>query len=66
MSDICFMTACELAAMIRSKKISCREVMQAHLDQIERVNPKVNAIITLLPERALDDAAAAVRVAGGA
>ena len=59
MSDICFTTACDLVAQIRSKKISCHEVMQAHLDQIERVNPKVNAIITLLPERALADATAA-------
>jgi amidase len=30
--------------------------MEAHLAQIERVNPKVNAIVTLLPERALEHA----------
>jgi amidase len=28
-------------------------VMEAHLTQIERVNPQVNAIVTLLPERAI-------------
>ena len=33
--------------------------MEAHLTQIERVNPKVNAIITLLPEQAMDGAKAA-------
>ncbi len=33
--------------------------MAAHLDQIERVNPAVNAIVTLLPERAMEGAAAA-------
>jgi amidase len=33
--------------------------MQAHLAQIERVNPRVNAIVTLLPERALEAARAA-------
>ena len=61
MSDaaLCFRDAVDLAAMIRNREVSCREVMQAHLDQIERVNPQVNAIITLLPERALEDAAKA-------
>jgi amidase len=48
--EICFMRARDLAAMIRGKKISSREVMQAHLKQIARVNPKVNAIVTLVPE----------------
>jgi amidase len=49
-NEICFMRARDLAAMIREKKISSREVMQAHLKQIARVNPKVNAIVTLVPE----------------
>lgn len=48
--DICFQRATDLAAMIRAKKLSASEVMQAHLRQIARVNPKVNAIVTLLPE----------------
>jgi amidase len=41
-NEICFIRATDLAAMIREKKLSAREVMQAHLRQIERVNPKVN------------------------
>src|SRR5712671_176552 len=49
-AEICFMRATELAAMIREKKLSAREVMEAHLRQIERVNPKVNAIVTLVDE----------------
>src|SRR5690349_17893042 len=49
-NGICFMQARDLAAMIRGQKISSREVMQAHLKQIARVNPKVNAIVTLVPE----------------
>jgi len=49
-SAICFFPARDLAAMIRGQKISSREVMQAHLKQIARVNPKVNAIVTLVPE----------------
>ena len=45
--------------MIRSKQVSAREVMAAHLAQIERINPKVNAIVTLVAERAMADAARA-------
>src|SRR5258708_21766669 len=48
--EICFMRVTDLAAMLREKKLSAREVMQAHLRQIERVNPKVNAIVTLVDE----------------
>src|SRR5216684_1902219 len=52
-SEICFMSARQMADLIRQKKLSAREVMQAHLKQIERVNPKVNAIVTLVPEEQL-------------
>lgn len=47
----------ELAALIREREVSVREVMAAHLEQIERVNPKVNAICTLLSEEAMAQAA---------
>ncbi|MHA4807801.1 amidase [Flavitalea flava] len=49
-SDVCYMKAVEMAALLRTKKISAREVMQAHLKQIAKVNSKVNAIVTLVPE----------------
>src|SRR6266702_6602127 len=49
-NEICFMTARQMADLIRQKKLSSREVMQAHLKQIARVNSKVNAIVTLVPE----------------
>ena len=52
-------TAVELAGRIRRKDVSAREVMTAHLDRIGHVNPKVNAIVTLVAERALADAARA-------
>src|ERR671924_2249175 len=55
-TDICFLTATELARRIRVKDLSAREVMEAHLAQIDRVNPKVNAIVTLLPELAMAQA----------
>ncbi len=51
--ETCFLGAAELAAQIRAKKISVREVMSAHLRQIERVNSQLNAIVTLLPETGL-------------
>ena len=54
-SEICFMTATEMARRIRTKDLSCREVMEAHLTQIDRVNPIVNAIVTQIsPEKALN------------
>lgn len=55
-SDICFLTAVEMAGLIRRKKLSASEVMAAHLKQIERVNPKVNAIVTLIAEQARERA----------
>ena len=58
-TDLCFLTACELTQRIRAKQISATEVMQAHLAQIDRVNPQVNAIVTYHPERALAAANAA-------
>ncbi len=58
-SSICFMSAVEMARLIRAKKLSAREVHEAHLKQIERVNPKVNAIVTLVADMARDAAAKA-------
>ncbi len=57
--DLCFTTATELARLLREKKVSAKEVMEAHLAQIDRINPKVNAIVTLLAEQAMNQASAA-------
>ena len=53
------MSAVEMAGLIRAKKLSAREALEAHLKQIERVNPRVNAIVTLVPEMAAVAAAKA-------
>ena len=53
MTDLCFTPAAKLARLLRARKLSASELMQAFIAQIERVNPKVNAIVTFLPERAL-------------
>src|SRR5690349_11948945 len=59
-NEICFMRAVDLLDALRQKKISAREVMQAHLAQIRHVNSKVNAMVTMVPEdRLLAQAAAA-------
>jgi amidase len=55
-NDLCHLDATELAVLIRSKQVSAREVMAAHLARIERINPAVNAIVTLVAERAMRDA----------
>ena len=57
--ELCELTAIELASRIRRKQVSAREVMAAHLARIERVNPRVNAIVTLVAARATASALAA-------
>jgi amidase len=51
--EICFLRAVDILDAMRKKKLSAREVMQAHLKQISRVNARVNAIVTLVPEEQL-------------
>jgi amidase len=55
-NDLCFLGACEQEQLIRSKKISVTQLITAHLDQVERFNPTLNAIVTLTPETALQSA----------
>ena len=58
-SELCALSAVELAARLRRKDVSAREVLEAHLARIEQVNPQVNAIVTLVADRARADAARA-------
>jgi amidase len=66
--EICGMTAVELAAAIKRRDLSVRDVVAAFLDRIEAVNPKVNAIVSLRDRTdILRDADVADRhLAGGA
>jgi aspartyl-tRNA(Asn)/glutamyl-tRNA(Gln) amidotransferase subunit A len=57
--DLCWLSALELAAQIRAKKISPVEVVDAVLARIERVNPILNAFCTLTADEARDAAQAA-------
>lgn len=46
----------DLAEAIRRRELSCVEVAQAHLDQIEQHNPALNAMVTLTPDLGLEQA----------
>jgi amidase len=59
MTDLIFEPATALRALLVERRISARELLAAHLAQIERVNPSVNAIVTMVPERAIAAAEAA-------
>jgi amidase len=57
--ELVFLEATVQAALVAARQISAVELVQAHLTQIERVNPTVNAICTLVAEQALHAAQAA-------
>src|ERR1700753_4105303 len=57
-TDLTYSDATRLAELIRNRKITSVEVVQAHLDRIDAVNPKINAIVTWA-DGALDAAVAA-------
>ncbi len=60
-NDIIFSDATKLAELVRTKQVSPVEVVQAHLERIAAVNPKINAIVTLA-----DDALKAAKAAEAA
>ena len=55
-TEICFLPAVKIAKLIKTKQLSCRELMEIQLQQIEKVNSKVNAVVTLLDEKGIKDA----------
>src|SRR5215470_11662593 len=54
MSDerLCWLPATALSGMYRSKEVSPTEVVDAVLDRLERVNPDINAFVTVLADQA--------------
>jgi amidase len=58
-NELHYLSATELSRLIRDREVSAAEVMRAHLERIEEVNPRVNAIVTLVAEQAMDAAEAA-------
>jgi amidase len=64
MNDLSLQSISFLAAQIAARKVSPVEVLQAHLNRIKRINPQLNAIVTLAPdalERAKETEAAVSR-----
>lgn len=59
MTDLTFLPAFEMAALVRRREISPRELVTAHLDRIDRLNPSLNALIHVDHEGALRSADAA-------
>jgi amidase len=62
--ELCFTPAKTLVRMLHARKLSASELVQAFIAQVERVNPKVNAIVTFTPEAALKQAKALDRKKG--
>src|SRR5688500_15752801 len=50
MRELCLLSARELVRLIQTRQISAREVMAAHLDRINRLNPAINAVVAKLPD----------------
>ena len=59
MRDLTFLPAVTLAQQIREKKVSAIEVAEAHLQKIEKLNPKLNAFVEVDAERVRREACAA-------
>jgi Asp-tRNA(Asn)/Glu-tRNA(Gln) amidotransferase A subunit family amidase len=59
LSDLVFMSLCEMADGVRTGRISSTEIVEAHIAHIEQVNPRLNAYIHTDFERARADAKAA-------
>ena len=51
--EITALDACRLSAAIHRREVSAREVMQAYLARIDVLNPKVNALVGMLPHDSL-------------
>lgn len=66
-TDLCYTPALELAAMIRERQLSPVELLDALLDRIEEINPRINAYCTLAADsaRVAARAAEAVVMSGG-
>ena len=54
--DLCFLSIAELSSLIRARTISPAEVTEAHLARIERLNPTLNAFVTVMAAEARDAA----------
>ncbi len=54
--ELCFVSARRLIALLRAREVSSIEMVSAFFERIETINHKLNAIVTLVEERALEEA----------
>jgi amidase len=50
MSELWSLSACEVARLVRTRKVSAREVADAALQRLDAVNPRINAIVDWQPD----------------
>ncbi len=54
--DLCFLSIAEISSLMRARTVSPVEVTEAHLARIERLNPTLNAFVTVMSAQARDAA----------
>ena len=57
--NVVTLSAVEQARLVRERHISAEELVEAHLQHIERINPALHAVTEIMAERARADARAA-------
>ena len=55
-TQITQLSATEIGSRIASGSVSAREVVEAHLERIEEINPRLNAVVQICGDRALEEA----------
>ena len=58
-SELCLSSGSELAAALRRRELSSRELLGHYLQRVERLNRRINAVVALDAQRALMEANAA-------
>ncbi|MYN12815.1 amidase [Pusillimonas sp. TS35] len=54
--ELCYLSATDMAHAVRTRKIGVHELISAHISRAERLNPRINAIVTSTFEQALNQA----------